>query len=93
MIANYGYADAEGEFYITIDTARCARCEEKPCVPACPSRLFREEEDPYGAAVVAVDERKRNKLRHECSACKPSRDRPALPCVEACPFAAIIHSW
>ena len=93
MIAHYGYADAEGEFYITIDTGRCARCDGKPCVPACPRRLFREEEDPYGDAVVAVDERRRNKLRHECSPCKPSRERPALPCVTACPFAAIAHSW
>jgi Fe-S-cluster-containing dehydrogenase component len=93
MIANYGYRDAEGEFYITIDQGRCATCEQKPCVPACPRALFAEEEDPYGERVAAVDDRKRKQLKYECMGCKPLRDRPPLPCVSACPVGAIHHSW
>lgn len=93
MIANYGYRDAEGEFYLTIDTGPCTRCEARPCIPACPRSLFREEEDPYGDTAVTIDEAARRKLKYECSACKPSGRRPPLPCVSACPFGAIAHSW
>ena len=93
MIANYGYKDGEGEFYITIDTDRCAACDAKPCVAACPMKLFVVEEDPYGDEVVAIDDAKRKKLKYECAACKPTQGRPALPCVAACPFAAVSHSW
>jgi len=93
MIANYGYQDAEGAFFITIDTGRCARCAAKPCIPACPQSLFREEEDPYGDTAVAIDEAKRKRVKYACSPCKPARARPPLPCVEACPFGAIAHSW
>lgn len=93
MIAHYGYKDAEGEFYIAIDTARCARCDAKPCVAACPQSLFREEEGPYGDMAVAVDDARRRRLRDECAPCKPNRGRRPLPCVAACPFDAIRHSW
>ena len=93
MIAHYGYKDAEGEFYITIDTDRCARCEGKPCTRACPRGLFVVEEDPYGESVAAVDDVMRNKLKYECSGCKPARGRRPLPCVEACPYGAVSHSW
>ncbi len=93
MIAGYGYRDAEGEFYISIDTDRCAGCAEKPCIRACPRGLFVEEEDPYGETVAAIDDLKRNKLKYECSGCKPGRDRPPLPCVTACPHGAVSHTW
>jgi len=93
VIANYGYQDAEGAFYITINTGPCAGCTERPCIPACPASLFVEEEDPYGDAAVAIDEGKRRKLKYACAGCKPSRDRPPLPCTIACPFGAIRHSW
>jgi Fe-S-cluster-containing hydrogenase component 2 len=93
MIANYGYTDAEGAFYITIDTGKCEGCEAKPCVPACPRSLFVEEEDPYGEDVVAIDDAKRKKLNYECAGCKPSGERAPLPCVAACPYDAVTHSW
>lgn len=93
MIANYGYSDAEGEFYITVDTGKCAACGCKPCVAACPRAVFGVEEDPYGEIVIAVTDAARRKLKYECSPCKPSANRPPLPCVAACPFSAISHSW
>ena len=93
MIANYGYKDAEGEFYVTIDTAKCAECQAKPCIPACPRAMFVEEEDPYGDTVIAVDDAKRKQLKYECMGCKPSHARPPLPCVVACPRDALTHSW
>ncbi|MBI5441369.1 MAG: ferredoxin [Deltaproteobacteria bacterium] len=93
MIANYGYTDAEGDFYVTIDQDRCAPCREKPCLAACPKNLLVAEEDPYGEVVTAVDERGRRRLKYECMDCKPPRDRPRPPCVAACPVGAIGHSW
>ncbi len=93
MIAHHGYEDAEGAFYIVIDTGPCAGCADRPCVPACPRAVFVVEEDPYGDPVVAVDGARRRTLRDACAACKPNRDRPPLPCVAACPGGAIRHTW
>jgi len=96
MLANYGYKDGSGDFFITIDTDKCDGCGD--CVPACPASVFEVvDEDPNDplreepVAMVAADKKK--KLKYECSPCKPSSDRPALPCVEACKFRAISHSW
>lgn len=93
MIANYGYSDAEGEYYITLDTSLCAACKDKPCLPACPRLVFVPEEDPYGEHVVAVADAARKKLKYECSPCKPAAARPPLPCQSACPYSAMRHSW
>ena len=34
MLANYGYKDGAGEFYITIDTDKCIECPDHACVAA-----------------------------------------------------------
>ena len=45
MLANYGYKDASGDFFITIDTDKCNGCGD--CVTACPARNFAVlDEDP-----------------------------------------------
>lgn len=96
MLANYGYMDASGDFYITIDTDKCNGCED--CVAACPAEIFEVvEEDPNDplrdepVALVKADKKKR--LKYECGACKPPIDPPPLPCVKACEAGAISHSW
>jgi NAD-dependent dihydropyrimidine dehydrogenase PreA subunit len=96
MLANYGYQDGSGEYFITIDTEKCDGCGE--CVKLCPAGVFEvKEEDPHDpmregpVAVVAQD--KRRKLKYECNPCKPSTNAPALPCVKACKAGAISHSW
>ena len=43
--------------------------------------------------VAVVGEQHRKKLKYTCAACKPDRDRPPLPCVQACKPLAISHSW
>lgn len=93
MIANYGYRDAEGEFYIAIVQDRCAECSGRPCIVACPRSLFVEEEDPYGEVVAAIDDRKRKTLRYECMECKPEGGRSTPACVKACLWEAVRHSW
>ncbi len=96
MLANYGYNDASGDFFIAIDTGLCNGCGD--CVSACPARVFVvAEEDPNDpmreepVAIVAHDKNK--KLKYECNACKPTVGRPALACVTACKAGAISHSW
>lgn len=96
MLANYGYQDGSGEFFITIDTEKCNGCGE--CAGACPAKVFEiVEEDPNDptregpVAVVAPDRRK--KLKYECNPCKLSINKPAPACVTACKAGAISHSW
>lgn len=96
MLTNYGYKDASGDFFITLDTDRCNGCGD--CVSACPSQVFLlAEEDPNDpmreepVALVAPDKRKN--LKYECNPCKLTQDRSPLPCVEACKAGAISHSW
>lgn len=96
MLANYGYNDASGDFFITIDTDLCNGCGD--CVAACLSGVFVVvEEDPNdpmregAVAMVAADRKK--KLKYECTPCKPLADRRALPCLAACRAGAISHSW
>ncbi len=96
MLANYGYKDASGDFYITIDTKKCNGCGD--CVPACPASVYEVvDEDPNNPMrdepVALIKAEKKNKLKYECNPCKPSANRPPLPCVEACKTGAISHSW
>ena len=94
MLANYGYEDASGNYYISINTDVCAECEEKACIKACPAGLFETEIDDYDDEVVTVKERFRNVLKTQCSGCKPAEGRPEiLPCQAGCPETAVKHSW
>lgn len=96
MLANYGYSDGSGDYFITIDTDQCNGCGD--CVTVCPAVVFQLlDEDPNDPMrdepVVVVVPAKRKKIKHECSPCKPQRNSTSLPCVEACKAGAISHSW
>lgn len=91
MIANYGYEDGSGHYYIKIDTSKCAECEEKGCIKACPEKLFATELDDYDDEVVVIVEDRRNTLKTDCANCKA--DGKHELCVEACKFDAISFSW
>lgn len=96
MLANYGYKDASGDFFITIDTAKCMGCGD--CVTACPQGVFLvSEEDPNDPLrddpVAIVGDLKKKKLKYECNPCKPDAGRPDLLCVTGCESRAISHSW
>ena len=96
MLANYGYSNGSGNYFITIDTEKCDACGN--CVTACPSKIFEiVDEDPNDPLrdepIVVVSADKSKKVKYECGACKPETDRPPLPCVETCPHGAISHSW
>ncbi|MBI4713107.1 MAG: 4Fe-4S binding protein [Planctomycetes bacterium] len=95
MLANYGYKDGSGDFFITIDTDKCNGCGK--CVAICPARvlgLITDESDPFrDIPVVAVTEEHRRKIKYSCAPCKPTVGRKTLPCIYACQPNAIKHSW
>ncbi len=95
MIANYGYKDGSGEYFIAIDTDKCDGCGK--CVPACPYGVLvtgEDENDPFREEPVAkVSDEHRKKIKYSCAPCKPDKDRKPLPCMKACEPDAIKHSW
>ncbi|MEN6437118.1 MAG: 4Fe-4S binding protein [Syntrophobacter sp.] len=95
MIANYGYKDGAGDFFITIDTGRCDGCGA--CAGACPAECFEVGQDPNDPLrdepVAIVSEAVRKSIRYACGQCKRRADHAPLPCMEACPRDAISHSW
>lgn len=95
MLANYGYKDGSGEYFITIDTDKCNACGE--CVKVCPSKVLEmreDQSDPFREIPVAiVAEGHRKKIKYSCGPCKPVSGRKELPCVTACQPHALKHSW
>jgi Fe-S-cluster-containing dehydrogenase component len=95
MLANYGYKDGSGEYFITIDTEKCNGCGA--CVEACPYGVMRigpDENDPFREEPVAsVEEEHRKKIKYTCAPCKPTTGERKLPCIEVCSQKAITHSW
>lgn len=95
MIANFGYKDGSGEFFITIDTDKCNGCED--CVPVCPADVLeiRENEfDPLAEdKMAAVKEEHRKKIKYSCAPCKTGNNSVKEPCIAICEPNAITHSW
>lgn len=94
MIANYGYKDGSGEYYISIDTDKCISCSaERACLTACPKGMFEIITDDYDDEVAAVKQQFRRSLAFDCAECKPAGGYSSLPCTAACTPGAIKHSW
>ncbi len=91
MLANYGYEDGSGAYYIRIDTGACASCETKPCLTLCPAGLFQTELDDFDEEVITIPEAYRNTIATACASCKKADGQP--PCEDGCPHKAISHTW
>ena len=91
MIANYGYIDGSGEYFITIVTDKCDGCGQ--CVAMCPQNVFQIITDDYDNMVASVSGEHRNKIKYSCRPCKLNIQDVSLPCVAACKLGAITHSW
>ncbi len=95
MIANFGYEDGSGKYYIILDTDKCDGCGK--CVEACPYNVLEVVDNPFdpveGDQIMIVTEAERKKIKYACMPCKPTSGRVELPCVLACPYQAISHSW
>ena len=87
----YGYNDATGDYYITIDSERCDSCGE--CVSACPEAIFEivTEDGHRPKAVVAESARKR--LSILCPGYDSCSSSFKVNCRSACSKDAISLSW
>ncbi len=90
-IANYGYTDGSGDYYLIVDTNKCDGCAK--CVEACPQDVLEVEVDDYDDLVALVKEEHRKNLKYVCAPCKPVSGAVDLKCQTACPTQAISHSW
>ncbi|MBF0551113.1 MAG: 4Fe-4S dicluster domain-containing protein [Deltaproteobacteria bacterium] len=96
MLANYGYQDGSGDYFITIDTDKCTGCGD--CVTTCPAQVFEilteDPHDPFREEPVAVvKSSEKKKIKYSCGPCKPVGERPPSPCVVSCRAGAISHNW
>lgn len=95
MIANYGYKDGSGEFFIIIDTDLCNGCGK--CAEVCTWGVMvvgDDENDPLNDDLVAkVSDEHRKKIKYSCAQCKPQSDDITEPCILSCEPKAIKHSW
>lgn len=97
MLANYGYKDGAGDFFITVDTDKCTGCED--CVEACPAGVLEMVENEFDieaeTPIAAVTNEHAKKIKYSCGPCKPAQGytKADLPCVKACEPGAIEHSW
>ena len=94
MIANYGYKNGSGEYFITINTEKCNGCAK--CVEVCPYGVMavgEDQNDPLSDQEVAfVTEQERKKIKYTCAPCKPNKE-VIPPCIKVCKMSAIVHSW
>ncbi len=92
MIIHYGYTDASGKYYVSIDAEKCDLCNA--CIEQCPQKILKSDEvmiDIEDKEVAVVDDAYRKKLQYTCAACHQGNDD--VPCVAACEKGAVATSW
>ncbi len=87
----YGYSDATGSYFITIDTGRCDGCGE--CVTACPAQLFAVMPDDSGQGKAVVKEEARKKISLLCPGFSVCSQGLEMNCHRVCAKDAISHTW
>ncbi len=87
----YGYADATGNYFITIDHARCDGCGE--CSKVCPSSVFDLARENSGQPKAIVREDARKKLALLCPGFGLCAQSLKTNCHSVCQANAIDHNW
>ncbi len=94
MIANYGFRDGSGDWYVIIDTAKCNGCGQCPGV--CPAKILEVGPDEIDLLreepVAFVKDEERKKVRYSCAPCKPGYGDEPTPCFKVCKPKAISFS-
>jgi predicted CoA-substrate-specific enzyme activase len=87
----YGYNDATGDYYITIDLAKCDGCGK--CVPACPAAVYEVVREDGRLPKARVAEAVRKRLSIVCPGDRRCLETCKNNCQSACPPGAISLSW
>jgi ferredoxin len=91
MIIHYGYEDASGKYYVSIDAEKCDACNA--CIEQCPQKALKIDTvmiDIEDKQVAVVDEMQRKKLQYVCAPCHQGEE---APCSRACEKKAIATTW
>jgi len=87
----YGYADATGNYFITVDRARCDGCGK--CVSVCPSAVFDVAQENGDRPKAIVREEVRKKLSLLCPGFGACSKSLKANCHTVCQGDAISHTW
>ncbi len=87
MIANYGYTDGSGEYYVVLDTDKCTGCGQ--CVTSCPAHVLEDYVDDYDQKIVKVADAHSHTLKYDCGPCIPVAAPRNARCEKICAPAAI----
>jgi len=87
----YGYNDATGDYYITVDEAKCDGCGK--CVNACPAAVFELTHENGRKPVTRVKETARKRLSIVCPGYDACLNEHKENCKSICPQGAITITW
>lgn len=90
-IANYGYTDGSGDWYIIVDSDKCDGCGK--CVDACPANVLEVITDDYDDLVVSIRAKHKKSIKYDCGPCIPVSGERDCKCAQVCESGAIKHSW
>lgn len=91
MKVHYGYTDATGDYFISIDRNKCDGCGL--CITACPAGIFGMTTGDSGAPKAAVKESARKRLAQFCPGHEKCKASIGKTCHVVCKPEAIGHSW
>lgn len=91
MLANYGYSDGSGDYFLTIDTDKCDGCGK--CVAACGESVLETAKDDYGKLVAKVRDQVASKISYVCLGLEQGCSRRETNCRGVCKPEAIALTW
>jgi len=91
MLANYGYSDGTGDYFIIVDTDKCDGCGR--CVEACPEKVFEVAPDDYDRPVARVRDELTTRISYVCPGYNNCSRAREMTCHTVCRPGAISHTW